>query len=267
MRQLTAHILMLQSVMRDLLQREDIERIQRIANEAAATTSTEQGRQIILIREQLQALAAEQKDKQAKNQAAPDNGDLPTEDDITEEQLHEQWGGDDDSGTQETDSGRKFGKSFDFKPYLKSLTTGENWDKVKKKAKCSACHKSPQQPYITECFHIICYKCYENLFMQMAEQGQENIPCKACGNIFRYAHPCSANGDLEDDIDVGPQTRSKRRQAVRPELEEVRDDWLSIGGRGVLPSAKTIAIKAQILNWLKEDPKVKIIIYTQFLAM
>jgi hypothetical protein len=40
-----------------------------------------------------------------------------------------------------------------------------------------------------------------------------------------------------------------------------------LAGEEVLPSAKTLAIKAQVLNWTKEDPKVKIIIYTQFLAM
>lgn len=35
----------------------------------------------------------------------------------------------------------------------------------------------------------------------------------------------------------------------------------------VLPSAKTMACKAQVLNWLQEEPDVKIIIYTQFLPI
>lgn len=35
----------------------------------------------------------------------------------------------------------------------------------------------------------------------------------------------------------------------------------------VLPSAKTRAIKAQLLVWMEEDPDAKIIIYTQFLGM
>ena len=47
----------------------------------------------------------------------------------------------------------------------------------------------------------------------------------------------------------------------------MRQSWLSLGGKSVLPSAKTIAIKAQVLNWIQENPNVKIIIYTQFLAM
>jgi hypothetical protein len=35
--------------------------------------------------------------------------------------------------------------------------------------------------------------------------------------------------------------------------EDIQDDWLSLGTGGVLPSAKTIAIKAQILNWIQEN--------------
>ena len=44
------------------------------------------------------------------------------------------------------------------------------------------------------------------------------------------------------------------------------ENWISMTGE-ICPSAKTQAIKAQILNWFEEDPNVKIIIYTQFLDM
>lgn len=35
----------------------------------------------------------------------------------------------------------------------------------------------------------------------------------------------------------------------------------------VLPSSKTIAAKSQILNWIEEDPTVKIIVYSQWIPM
>jgi len=44
------------------------------------------------------------------------------------------------------------------------------------------------------------------------------------------------------------------------------EDWISLKGE-VLPSAKTMATKSQILEWLKKDPDCKIIIFTQFLPM
>jgi hypothetical protein len=57
------------------------------------------------------------------------------------------------------------------------------------------------------------------------------------------------------------------KEKERLDREDIAEDWLSLGGDEVLPSAKTIAIKAQILNWIRENPSVKIIVYTQFLAM
>jgi hypothetical protein len=79
-----------------------------------------------------------------------------------------------------------------------------------------------------------------------------------------------------DDVDpieaVAQGTRSKKatkaaKQRERRDREDISEDWLSLAGAEVLPSAKTLAIKAQILNWRKENAGVKIIIYTQFLAM
>lgn len=71
---------------------------------------------------------------------------------------------------------------------------------------------------------------------------------------------------------VAEGTRSKAamkkaKQKEKNRQEDISEDWLSLAGAEVLPSAKTLAIKAQILNWTREDPKVKIIVYTQFLAM
>ena len=44
------------------------------------------------------------------------------------------------------------------------------------------------------------------------------------------------------------------------------EDWIAMKGE-ILPSAKTQAVKAQVLNWLEEDKTTKIVIYTQFLPM
>ncbi|TKA37012.1 hypothetical protein B0A54_11376 [Friedmanniomyces endolithicus] len=44
------------------------------------------------------------------------------------------------------------------------------------------------------------------------------------------------------------------------------EDWIGMNG-GISPSAKTVAAKAQILEWFAEDPDCKIIVFTQFLPM
>lgn len=53
----------------------------------------------------------------------------------------------------------------------------------------------------------------------------------------------------------------KKKKSKKEEL-----DWIGQQG-AILPSAKTIACKAQILAWLAEVPTCKIIVYTQFLPM
>jgi hypothetical protein len=104
--------------------------------------------------------------------------------------------------------------------------------------------------------------------VQAAEEGDERSTCLVCGTKFHHAHPIEMG---EDDSQDGHELRSgankKKKNRVRPDRENIKEDWLAIGGNGVLPSAKTIAIKAQILNWFQQIPGVKIIIYTQFIAM
>jgi SNF2 family DNA or RNA helicase len=48
--------------------------------------------------------------------------------------------------------------------------------------------------------------------------------------------------------------------------KETIKSWVKMKGE-VLSSAKTLAIKAQVLEWMDEDPDVKLIIYSQFIDM
>jgi hypothetical protein len=107
--------------------------------------------------------------------------------------------------------------------------------------------------------------------IEAAEVGKQQAPCKACGvtptSVLQFEL------DEEDEFEpvaIGTRSNKSRKaakQRERRDREDIAEDWLSLAGEEVLPSAKTLAIKAQVLNWTKEDPKVKIIIYTQFLAM
>ena len=291
LRQLTGHILMLQFVMKDLLEREDIERIKEVVKEQAASSNSKQGRTILSIRKQLEAYELREKKKAAikaakraaAEEAAKNGGEYiepesDEEDDEDDAPVEVPRDGDADAeefvvhrGAERNKSGKAFGKSYDFKPYVNSLTVGEVWEKKKERAKCGECGKRPNKPWKTACGHLICSEpCYEEVMNAAAEEGKTAGTCKACGQTFYACNPC----DEEEDDDV-PNTRSTRSKAAakekkkkeRLDREDIAGDWLSLGGEEVLPSAKTVAIKAQILNWVRENPSVKIIIYTQFLAM
>jgi hypothetical protein len=283
LRQLTAHVLMLQFVMRDLLEQEDIERIRKVVKDLGPDKDSNNGKTIIAVRKQLEKLAIDQKKKsaalEAKKAAAraagrnfrndDDDDDLLDEDldDAVDEQPSHDYQNNSIGG-----SGGDFGKDYNFKPFLSSLTIGENWERAKKKATCGYCGKQPRNPWLSSCGHLICgHPCYEELVLEAAGRLEQNPPCKSCGVTPTFFHP--AEPDEVNPLDpVAEGTRSKKKkqqekERKRLDREDIAEDWLGSLGEDVLPSAKTIAVKSQIMNWLKENPRVKIIVYTQFLAM
>jgi SNF2 family DNA or RNA helicase len=270
LRQLTAHVLMLQFVMRDLLEFEDIERIKDVVKEQAGDSRTQSGRTIIAIRKQLEKHASDQKKKAAADAIARTAGrlnDASEDEDDIEEEHQSQEPDEIISGT-----GKQFGKEFDFKPFLRSLKIGDSWERAKKNARCSYCDSPPRRPWIASCGHLICETpCLESSNLAAAESGESYSACKTCGITSHLTQPCEFDEeDPEEGVAQGTRSKAKKKkesQRKRLDREDISEDWLSLAGADVLPSAKTLAIKAQILNWTKEDPKVKIIIYTQFLAM
>ncbi|KAI4934304.1 hypothetical protein J4E85_002160 [Alternaria conjuncta] len=307
LRQLTGHILMLQFVIRDLLEREDIEAIKEVVDKEAQTSSQKGGHTIVAVRKQLDKVAADQKRKTADLEAKKDaakkaakerkdaarkaakergedyksddeganNNAFDKDDDLLEEDFDETIDEDPaDDIFQQSEAGGGFGKDFNFKPFLNSLKTGESWEKTKQKAQCAWCSRQPRAPQITSCGHLICSEpCLENVIVEMAEADDPDAfpACKACGATPTHIHPCEVD---EDDTPDAPargtranKKKNKEKQRARLDREEISGEWLDLAGEDVLPSAKTIAVKSQIMNWLEENKQVKIIVYTQFLAM
>lgn len=261
LRQLTAHILMLQKVVCDLLEREDIEKIREVVQREATSQEGRKARTIVAIRKQLDQLEKDAKtqsankatnrSRQANRWSARGNGGNSEERDF-EELLND----DEDEvmigQPSRSGAGRSFGKNFDFRPYLNSLTTGENWRRVKARAGCcgDSSHTLNEGAWVTSCGHILCTGCYEEVTLQAAEDFREHGICKGCTTIFTHATELPKDGE-----DVGTSRRTTRakmthsRKAQQIEQEDIAEDWLTWGGEGVLPSAKTIALKAQLLNW------------------
>ncbi|KAK8214967.1 SNF2 family N-terminal domain-containing protein [Phyllosticta paracitricarpa] len=125
---------------------------------------------------------------------------------------------------------------------------------------CAECRQPPEDPVVTSCYHIFCQPCLETLQHHAALQGVQHARCSACQTEYSRADLCGAY-----DLVSKKQKGQKKAQETKSD-EEVVESWINMNG-SVLPSAKTIAIKAQIMNWLEADPNCKIIIYTQFITM
>lgn len=92
-----------------------------------------------------------------------------------------------------------------------------------------------------------------------AENGENNAACVECGHVYQESRPCSGLAELEIRDSLTP-TSERPRQRHDP------DDglkWINVGG-SILRSSKTAAVQAQIEKWLEDEPRKKIIIFSQF---
>jgi hypothetical protein len=123
---------------------------------------------------------------------------------------------------------------------------------------------------VTDCLHLYCKECLNLIAFEASQKDQDHAACKECGKIYENAQPC--NGIKELSFSGGPRTPRDREPSLDNTGRAKRgkdsddNDWLELSGHA-LPSAKTMALKAQVLLWMKDSPNDKIIIFTQFLDM
>ncbi|KAL1628748.1 hypothetical protein SLS54_001436 [Diplodia seriata] len=260
LRQMTGNVLLVEVVMKDLLEREDHEKIRELAEMEVAGDATRKA-QMVALRKIL-----------AKPMPPPSEGD----DEGTP--VAEQPGFLDNVSDDRVSTGGAHGRTFNFGKYLQDLRKGRDWEQLKKRTLCVMCHQPPEVPYVTACYHIYCRECLEMVQHDSAARGEAHCRCTQCQCEYSWAHPCdefdldSIMSDVDDaDINAHAPPVSKwrkKRNKGRDNVDEssVTRSWIQKNG-AVLPSAKTIAVKAQILNWLEADPDAKIIVYTQFISM
>ncbi|KAH7063453.1 SNF2 family N-terminal domain-containing protein [Macrophomina phaseolina] len=264
------NILMIEVVMKDLLEREDHEKIRELTQIEVPRHDSRRGQLI-----ELRRLLA---DPVVSGDAAdePKDGNTPatTRSSEPHNRLRDLPDGD-------IDIGGAHGRKFNFAKYLKDLRTGERWEELRERTLCVVCHENPEEPYVTACYHIYCRECLELHQHECAKDGMDYTRCRRCQIEYTWAHPCdefeldSIISDAEDaeiNATAAPVNRWRKRMKKnkgkrrRGDDVEITRTWIERHGT-VLPSAKTVAIKAQILNWLEDDPACKILVYTQFISM
>lgn len=242
LRQLTSHVLMLKLVMQDLLEREDLEQIKRLVNQTAADSRSNAGRTIIQLRKQLEQISIDE-----PSGAAADDELSP------EEEGEDMWENVGDEAqtwpsSNRRKSGKGFGKTYDFGPQLKSLMTGPSWQKANTRVKCGHCKGDVTEVWVLSCDHMLCSDCYEYVIVAAAEEHEPQAACPICRHAFSNAR----REVLRLPENTRPATRSQSRREkriVEIENEDLPREWLEFGNQPILPSAKTIAIKSQLLNW------------------
>lgn len=242
LRQLTGHILTIQETMEDLLEDEDIEKLMMLT-----TTDVEEGSPSGSTILQLRKLLSST--KRRSSASIVNNSDNFANGSILQ----------DDLGT-----GGNFGAySANFQKYLRTLRDDSNWSELNNQTSCRKCRQPADEPRITSCHHVFCHECLISLHREAAVRGEDQAKCPECGDIFSGTTPCVGSAELGTERNGSSQSsKSGKRRRPSKDAEDPLT-WIEMDGH-LLPSAKTLAVKAQILNWKDEAPQEKIIIFTQF---
>ncbi|KAF7189628.1 DNA repair protein rad5 [Pseudocercospora fuligena] len=258
LRQLCAHILLVQGTICDLLKREDFEKLNSLSQHASH--SDDAAGILVHLRNVLQ----ESLDKDTVEAGAAGTGRVISAQETAAINAKDYI---DQMNLEGNGAGGKHGLSFNFGKYMNALAESDRFEDIMERSTCCACRQQPEDPHITSCFHIYCLACLHDLQHHAAGRGRDCANCTECGSEYTSVEPCKV-GPMEMpqssvhtpsiNFDETPTGKKKRKQ------EEA--DWIGLKGE-ILPSTKTIAVKAQILNWLKENPRVKIIVYTQFMPV
>ena len=304
LRQFVAHPLLIQDCIRDLLDDSDFEKIQAVFNsrQASMDPSSNQYRIIEHMRrmlanrdnlEQLESLSeaggpalktAKSKPVGNTQEKSPDSSqneqsdhatpgqapvfDLTESDDVAESSKEAI------NKTKKNVVGGAFGLKDDFYHFLAELRKEGKTREIGERVSCAKCGKKPNHPVTTSCQHTYCAECCLEDSQEYADRGEEFNTCRMCGQEytlsqrydFRELERKNKDEYMTDPAKPENLMPRKGRDNKKDKPEDIINQWIAKDG-SMLPSAKTQAFKAQVLNWLEENPKIKIIVYTQFLSM
>ncbi|KAK0947382.1 hypothetical protein LTR29_001338 [Friedmanniomyces endolithicus] len=236
LRQLCSHPFLIQGPICDLLNQEDFEKLNGIITDE--DENLEEGKNLLL---HLRAMLAQKSD--GKGVQGGVQGVVVSEDVAVPMDLIDAEG-------MEENTGGKFGEAIHFKKYLKSLAKSGRWVEIKERSVCAGC----KQTYA-------------------ARRGHDGATCSECGEFYASQSPIEGldafgnEGSISESLADAASGKDKAKaKGKKRSKDDDMEDWIGMKG-GISPSAKTVAAKAQILEWFAEDPDCKIIIFTQFLPM
>ncbi|KAI9665547.1 MAG: hypothetical protein M1831_001690 [Alyxoria varia] len=281
LRQLTAHPLLIQDTMRDLLEPEDFHKIHVVLEHHMVQPQGDMAAIIVHIRKMLRdpkslpqlqsvteivhGLSGESQQSQNEELRAATATDQANESSTA-------------AAPPTVSTGGAFGLKDNFANFLRELKNKQQVHEIGRRLLCSKCRREPKDPHVVSCNHTYCWNCLFQMEVDAGNRGQQQATCLACGSHYTGKKRYNVH-EIEQSISNAQATHDATRTSGSPvvdgdkqdkkkksTMQETIDSWIDADGH-MLPSAKTIAFKAQILNWLEENPKTKIIVYTQFMSL
>ena len=239
LRQMTAHIFLVQQVMQDIFELGDIKQLWNLIKDEVASRDT-----VVA----MSALIDHKEDDE-------EHDDGPSAHNHTSN---------DNAEAYNQPSGALLQR---FRKYLNTLITDANTAEFSRRSTCSKCGGPPEDPYLTSCMHVYCHECLVGMAHQAAQENEDGNKCLECGEAYTSGVPCVGIKELNYDLGTGIDKSSdnkvpkKRHKAPKDLLKWIRKDG------GVLPSTKSAAVTEQIDEWLTKEPDKKIIVFSQWHMM
>lgn len=146
-----------------------------------------------------------------------------------------------------------------FGKYLQDLKTQKKWAQLRLRTLCQRCGDPPEDPLVTDCFHVYCEECLMSMAHDAAAKGHDHTACMQCETIYTRSESCAGLKELEfDDFAILNEKKTKNGK--------VNMEWVSYDDNLVL-STKITAVRMQVDDWLRDEPDKKIIIFSQFHMM
>lgn len=244
LRQMCAHVLMVSTTMRDLLESEDIEKLWK-SIERNSSLLSESGRKTVTI---LKRIVKGPRDENTELESTPEPYIVNDHDRTIDLTI--------DDG------------DFDYREFFYQLQRDGAWEKIRNRSHCCLCAEIPEEEHCrlsVPCGHLYCEDCITN---KLQEQRFE---CSACQN------PITGAADLlsMDQIASEARQRSQRgfgqenaqsKKKGRKGKEDPDAKWLNNPGIDRL-SSKAQAIESTIADWMNNDPEAKIVVFTLWIPM
>ncbi|KAF2227112.1 SNF2 family N-terminal domain-containing protein [Elsinoe ampelina] len=255
LRQLTAHPLLIQSTMLDLLERKDLRKLRAAIDEHGVMLQDKKEGKALMTKIKLLLRASYKTKKRTRKNAVDSAAPAPPAAEGT------------GSIAQEENLGSRYGQRTNFNQLIENLQRDHDIVTRAALGHCEYCKKKATTPQITECCHIYCQQCLVDLQVEAASDGLDRAVCAVgkCKAQYNFVVPFD-NEEFSKLVTLKKTVRKTSGGRIKKtDLPAGIVSWMDKGD--LVPSAKTKAVKTQIVEWFEQYPSSKIIVYTQWTTM
>jgi SNF2 family DNA or RNA helicase len=118
-----------------------------------------------------------------------------------------------------------------FRKYLQDLKDGGDWRKIIDRTVCTYCHEPPTNPHITSCHHIYCLECLNAIGLDAAHNSDDRgSRCVECGVYFGGRVEACAREELTPDRGSPASVGSSTKKGAATKGEAMGTDWFTVTG-------------------------------------